>query len=151
MLILFVFLYFIFTGIQVNRLDDFSYYKELQADLDFYISTNILTNLFYFLIFAIIWVALLGFGSPILIFSGIIFGQWVGTIISVVSISIGSLVLFIIGNFFFRDLINEVLKNKFEKYIHLFKKMNFIIFLFMIHWWFRVPFGLQNLIQFYLE
>ena len=73
LLILFVFLYFLFTGIQVNRLDDFSYYKELQADLDFYISTNILINLFYFLVFAIIWVALLGFGSPILIFSGIIF------------------------------------------------------------------------------
>ena len=119
-----------FTGIQINRLDDFSYYKELQADLDFYISTNILINLFYFLVFAIIWVALLGFGSPILIFSGIIFGQWVGTIISVVSISIGSLVLFIIGNFFFRDLINEVLKKNLKNIYICFKKMNFIIFLF---------------------
>ena len=102
LLILFVFLYFIFTGIQVNRLDDFSYYKELQADLNFYISTNILINVFYFFIFSIIWVALLGFGSPILIFSGIIFGQWVGTIISVVSISIGALFLYLIGSFFFQ-------------------------------------------------
>ena len=100
LLILFVFLYFIFTGIQVNRLDDFSYYKELQADLDFYISTNILINLFYFRI-----CNYLGSSSRLRVtytnFFRIIFGQWVGTIISVVSISIGSLVLFIIGNFFF--------------------------------------------------
>ena len=147
LLILFVFLYFIFTGIQVDRLDDFSYYKELQADLDFYISTNIFLNLFYFLIFAIIWVALLGFGSPILIFSGIIFGQWIGTIISVVSISIGSLVLYIIGNFFFRDLIKQVLKNKFEKYIHLFQKNEFYyFFIYRFVGGLGVPFGLQNLL-----
>ena len=147
LLILFVFLYFIFTGIQVNRLDDFSYYKELQADLNFYISTNILINVFYFFIFSIIWVSLLGFGSPILIFSGIIFGQWVGTIISVVSISIGSLFLYLIGNFFFRDLIKEVLKNRFEKYIHLFQKNEFYyFFIYRFIGGLGVPFGLQNLI-----
>ena len=76
LLILFVFLYFIFTSIEIRRLNDFSYYKELQSNIDIYISTNIAINLFYFLIFAIIWVALLGFGSPILIISGILFGQW---------------------------------------------------------------------------
>ena len=94
LLILFGFLYFIFTNMQINRLNDFSYYKELQSDIDIFIGTNIFKNLFYFLIFTIIWVALLGFGSPILIISGILFGQWLGTIISVVSISIGALVLY---------------------------------------------------------
>ena len=34
LLILFIFLYFIFTSIEINRLDDFSYYKELQSNLD---------------------------------------------------------------------------------------------------------------------
>ena len=100
LLILFVFLYFIFTTIQVNRLGEFSYYKEIQSDLKIYISSNILINLIYFFIFAIIWVALLGFGSPILIISGILFGQWLGTIISVISISFGALILYTIGNFF---------------------------------------------------
>ena len=80
-------------------------------------------------------------------FFRIIFGQWVGTIISVVSISIGSLVLYIIGNFFFRDLINEVLKNKFEKYIHLFQKNEFYyFFIYRFIGGLGVPFGLQNLI-----
>ena len=38
LIILFSFLYFIFTAIEISRLDDFTYYKELQADLDKFIS-----------------------------------------------------------------------------------------------------------------
>ena len=33
LLILFLFLYFIFTSIQIDRLNDFSYYKELQKEI----------------------------------------------------------------------------------------------------------------------
>ena len=102
LLILFVFLYFIFGSIQVDRLDDFTYYKELQSNLDSYVGSNILINLVSFFIFGIIWVMLLGFGSPILIISGILFGQWVGTAISVLSLSIGALALYSIGNFFLK-------------------------------------------------
>ena len=105
LLVLITFLFFIFRGIEVSRLDDFSYYKELQKNLVIFISSNLIMNLIYFFIFAVIWVALLGFGTPILIFSGILFGQWLGTLISVISISIGALLLYVIGNFFFRDLV----------------------------------------------
>ena len=145
--ILFVFLYFIFKFVEFNRLDDFSYYKELQSSLEIYISTNIIINLFYFSIFAIIWIALLGFGSPILIISGILFGQWLGTLISVVSISIGALILYSIGNFFFRDLVREILEKKFEKYIQLFQKNEFYyFFIYRFVGGLGVPFGLQNLL-----
>ena len=99
LLILFIFLYFIFENIQINRLDDFSYYKELQSNLDTYVSANVFINLVYFFIFGIIWVMLLGFGSPILIISGILFGQWLGTAISVLSLSFGALALYSIGDF----------------------------------------------------
>ena len=94
LLILFSFLYFIFTSIEISRLDDFVYYKELQGELDIFISKNKMINLIYFFIFAVIWVALLGFGSPILIISGILFGKWLGTSISVISISFGALILY---------------------------------------------------------
>ena len=90
-LLLFSFLYFIFTGIEISRLNDFVYYKELQTNLDAFISKNIVVNLIYFFVFSVIWVALLGFGSPILITSGILFGKWLGTLISVISISFGAL------------------------------------------------------------
>ena len=147
LIILFSFLYFIFTAIEISKLDDFNYYKELQADLDAFITTNIITNLIYFFIFAIIWVALLGFGSPILIISGILFGQILGTLISVISISIGSLILYSIGNFFFRDFVKSILEKKFERYIQLFQKNElFYFFIFRFIGGLGVPFGLQNLI-----
>ncbi len=147
LIILFIFLYFIFTGIEISRLNDFSYYKELQKNLSNYVSGDIITNLIYFFIFVVLWVSLLGFGAPILITSGILFGQWVGTLISVISISVGALILYIIGNFFFRDLVKKILQQKFDKYILLFKKNEFYyFFIYRFVGGLGVPFGLQNLI-----
>ena len=152
LLLLFSFLYFIFTNIETSRLNDFVYYKELQTDLDAFISKNIVVNLIYFFIFAIIWVALLGFGSPILIISGILFGKWLGTSISVISISFGALVLYSIGNFFFRDLVKSILGKRFEKYIKLFQKNEFYyFFIYRFIGGLGVPFGLQNLIPILFE
>ena len=146
-LLLFSFLYFIFTGIEISRLNDFVYYKELQTDLDAFISKNIVVNLIYFFVFSVIWVTLLGFGSPILIISGILFGKWFGTLISVISISFGALLLYSIGNFFFRDLVKSILEKKFEKYIELFQKNEFYyFFIYRFIGGLGVPFGLQNLI-----
>ena len=147
LIILFAFLYFIFSGIEVDRLNDFSYYKQLQKDLRDYISDNIITNLIYFFIFAVIWVTLLGFGSPLLIISGILFGQWIGTFVSVISISVGALILYTIGNFFFSDLVKKIFGHKFDKYILLFNKNEFYyFFIYRFIGGLGVPFGLQNLI-----
>ena len=147
LIVLFVFLYFIFNWIEISKLNDFFYYKELQKELSNYVSINFITNLIYFFIFAVFWVSLLGFGSPLLIISGILFGQWIGTVISVISISVGALILYSIGNFFFRDLVKKILEQRFEKYIFLFKKNEFYyFFIYRFIGGLGVPFGLQNLI-----
>ena len=147
LLLLAVFLYFIFSNIQINRLNNFLYYKELQLGLENFISANFLINIIYFSIFAVAWVALLGFGSPILIFSGILFGKWIGTIISIISISIGALILYIIANFFFRDTVKKILEQKFKKYIQLFQKNEFYyFFLYRFIGGLGVPFFLQNIL-----
>jgi len=147
LLLLAVFLYFIFSNIQINRLNDFLYYKELQLGLENFISANFLINIIYFFIFAVAWVALLGFGSPILIFSGILFGKWIGTIISIISISIGALILYVIANFFFRDTVKKILEQKFKKYIQLFQKNEFYyFFLYRFIGGLGVPFFLQNIL-----
>ena len=100
-LILFFFLYLLFSYVQVTRLNDFLYYKELQIDLEKTISKNLYINLLIFFLFCLIWISLLGFGSPLLLISGILFGKWIGTFISVLSISIGALILYSIASFFF--------------------------------------------------
>ena len=145
--ILFVFLYFILGTIQINRLDDFIYYKELQSNIDIYVSSNVLINLVYFFFFGIVWVILLGFGSPILIISGILFGQWLGTAISVLSLSVGALSLYSIGNFFFRDLVKTSLEERFSKYIILFQKNEFFyFFIYRFVGGLGIPFFMQNLL-----
>jgi uncharacterized membrane protein YdjX (TVP38/TMEM64 family) len=145
LLILFTFLYFVFLQIEISRLNDFSYYKELQLGIDNLIGDKLYINLLIFFVFSIAWVALLGFGTPLLIISGILFGKWVGTFASVVSISVGALILYAIANFFFKDLVNKLLEKKFSKYISLFKKNEFYyFFIFRLTGGLGLPFPLQN-------
>jgi uncharacterized membrane protein YdjX (TVP38/TMEM64 family) len=145
--ILLIFLYFIFSKFQINRINDFLYYKELQTNLEIYIGSNLYINLFLFSLFAIIWVMLLGFGSPLLIFSGILFGKWMGTLVSVISISLGALLLYSIANFFLEDFFKKIFKDKFSKYINLFKKNEFYYyFVFRFVGGLGVPFFLQNIL-----
>ena len=147
LIILSFFLYLIFSNIEINRLNDFSYYKEIQSNLDIFLSGRVSINIIYFFLFSIFWVSLLGFGAPLLIISGIMFGKWLGTIVSVISISFGALVLYSLGNFFFREIIEKVLKKKFEKYIELFQRNEFYyFFIYRFVGGLGVPFGLQNLI-----
>ena len=147
LLILFVFLYFVFLQVEVNRLNDFSYYKELQLNIDAFIGDRFYINLLIFFLFSLIWVALLGFSSPLLIISGIFFGKWIGTFISVISISLGALTLYVIANFFFKDLVNKLLEKKFSKYINLFKKNElYYFFIFRLTAGLGLPFSLQNVL-----
>ena len=146
-IILFAFLYLLFSHVEINRLNDFLYYKELQVNLEKIISKNLFSNFLVFFLFCIVWVTLLGFGSPLLIISGIIFGKWLGTLISVLSISTGALVLYSIASFFFRDIIYNLLGKKFSKYIYLFKKNEFNYFLaFRLSGGLGIPFGPQNVL-----
>ena len=146
-IILFIFLYLIFSYVQINRLDDFLYYKELQIDLEKLIGQNLYKNLLIFFLFCLVWISLLGFGSPLLLISGILFGKWIGTFISVLSISLGALILYSLANFFFKDLVKDLLANKFLKYMHLFKKNEFNYFLiFRLVGGLGIPFGPQNVL-----
>ena len=119
---LLTFLYLIFSFIEITRLNDFIYYKELQINLESNIGKNLYFNILVFSIFCVVWVSLLGFGSPLLIISGILFGKWIGTLVSVFSISLGALILYSIASFFFKDLVSKLLKKKFNKYLNLFRK-----------------------------
>ena len=146
-IILFVFLYLIFSYVDVSRLDDFLYYKELQIDLEKTIGKNLYINLLAFFLFCVVWVSLLGFGSPLLLISGILFGKWVGTFISLLSISIGALILYSIASFFFKDLVYNLLEKRFSKYIYLFRKNEFNYFLaFRLAGGLGIPFGPQNVL-----
>ena len=146
-IILFVFLYFIFSNVDISRLDDFLYYKELQTNVEDKISRNLYINILIFFLFCVVWVSLMGFGTPLLLASGILFGKWIGTLVSVISISVGALILYLIANFFFKDLVYRLLEKRIASYIYLFKKNEFnYFFIFRLAGGLGIPFGLQNVL-----
>ena len=144
---LIIFLYFLFSKFDISRINDFSYYKTIQANIDEIIGSNLTLNLILYFIFSFMWVVLLGFGSPILLLSGILFGKYIGTFISTFSISLGALCLYIVANFFFSDLVHLIFKDKFSKYIKRFQKNEFYYFFaFRFIGGLGTPFFLQNVL-----
>jgi uncharacterized membrane protein YdjX (TVP38/TMEM64 family) len=145
--ILITFLYFIFSKFDFTRINDFSYYKTIQKNIDELIGSNLKFNIILFFFFSFTWVVLLGFASPILLLSGILFGKWSGTFISTFSISIGALTLYIIASFFFKDLVHYLAKDKFSKLINRFQKNEFYYYLaFRFVGGLGMPFFLQNVL-----
>ena len=103
----------------------------------------VLTSLFF--IFSIVWVLLLGFAMPLLIFSGFVFGKWWGILIVLTSTTIGAVLLYFLAGLFFRDIIQEKFAPKFSKLKKFFNKNELVYFMF-----FRfiggggTPYAIQN-------
>ena len=147
LVLLIIFLYFVFMNIQITRLNDFSYYKELQLMAENLITQNFLINTIIFSMFAVVWVFLLGFGLPITLLAGILFGKWIGTTVVAISMSLGALALYITGNFFFNELVKNLLWKKYIKYIKLFQRNEFYYyFIYRLVGGLGLPFFLQNLL-----
>ena len=128
-LLISTFLYFFFSKFTLQELSSYEFIKN---NVDYFSNLkdkNYYTLLLTFFLFVVFWVLLLGFGSPVALASGFIFGKWIGTIIIATSLSVGSLLLYLIANFFFRDLVQQKLGNRMVFLRDLFKKNEFLYFL----------------------
>ena len=125
-----LFLYFFFSKFSFQQLTSYDFIKN---NRNFFFDLRV-SNLFLlssiFLILSILWVfPFLGFGSPVALLGGFIFGKWLGTIIVVMGLSIGATFLYIFGNYFLKELIREKFLNKFKNLEMKFKKSEFIYLL----------------------
>jgi len=122
-------LYFIFSKIDAKDLMSYEFIK-LNKDLILkYKTDHFLYLTIIFFIFSIIWVLLLGFAMPLLIFSGFVFGKWWGILIVLLSTTIGATLLYVIVGYFFRKTIEEKLAPKFMKLREFFIKNDIIYFM----------------------
>jgi uncharacterized membrane protein YdjX (TVP38/TMEM64 family) len=129
LLIISIGLYFIFSKIDAKDLMSYEFIK-LNKDLILkYKSDHFLYLTIIFFIFSIIWVLLLGFAMPLLIFSGFVFGKWWGILIVLTSTTIGATLLYVIVGYFFRETIEEKLAPKFIKLREFFIKNDIIYFM----------------------
>jgi len=144
-LILSVFLYFIFSNFSFQEIGNYNFIKD---NREFFVKLkekNVLILATIFIFFTIIWVLLLGFGSPISIVGGFIFGTWLGTILVAISLTIGATSLYVFCNLFFKDLVKKNFLNKFKYLEDKFKKNEFIFFL-IYRFVGGIPFAIQNLL-----
>ncbi len=125
-----VFLFLFFSKFDLQEITSYDFVKENRSYLISLKNSNLILIFLLFLLFTILWVfPFLGFGSPIAIIGGFIFGKWVGTIVVVLGLTIGSTFLYLFGNYFLKDLIKEKFLNKYKNLEFKFKKSEFIYLL----------------------
>tara|TARA_B100000029_G_scaffold233362_1_gene230660 strand:+ start:84 stop:809 length:726 start_codon:yes stop_codon:yes gene_type:complete len=147
LIILSVGLYFLFSYIDIKDLMSYEFIRLNKETILKYKSENFLFLTIVFFIFCIIWVLLLGFVVPLLLFSGFVFGKWWGILIVITSTTLGASLLYILLGFMFRDAVKEKLAPKFLKLKEFFIKNDifyFTIFRFMGGG--GAPYAIQNII-----
>ncbi len=139
------FLVFLFSKFDLNEITS---YKFIQSNLDYFLSlkeTNFLITSFAYFVFITFWIFMLGFGSPVALVGGLIFGKWYGTLIVVSGLSLGATFLYIFGIFFLKNFLEKNFYNKFKKLELGFKK-NELFFLILYRFIGGIPFQLANLL-----
>ena len=139
-------MFVIFSNFDLKDLSDVNFFKNNQQLLNNLKSESIFLLLILFSIFSIIWILLLGFGTPLALLAGFIFDKWVGTLISVLSFSIGATLLYFMANFFFRDFLKKKFSKKIEKFVNLFNKNDFLYFMLFRFTGGGMPFAVQNVL-----
>ena len=130
LILLSVFLFFFFSKFSLQEITFYDFIKENKLYLTELKNSNLFLVFVIFLLFTILWVfPFLGFGSPIALLGGFIFGKWIGTIVVVLGLSIGAIFLYIFGNFFLKELIREKFLNRFKNLEIKFKNSEFIYLL----------------------
>ena len=82
-------LFFLLSAVDIRDLMSYEFIRSNKDIILEYRRNNFLALTILFFIFSIIWVLLLGFAVPLLIFSGFVFGKWWGILIVLTSTTIG--------------------------------------------------------------
>ena len=101
------FLYFFLSKFTLEELTSYEFIKNNRDYFFGLKKTNLFLLSVIFIFLTILWVLMAGFGSPVALLAGFIFGKWFGTIILVLGLSVGATILYIFGNYFLKEVIKE--------------------------------------------
>ena len=140
-----LFLYFFFSKFSFQEITSYEFIKN-NRDYFFELKQSkpiLLIGLF--ILFSIVWTLFGGFGSPIILFAGFVFGNWLGTLLLIIGMTIGATGLYIFANFFLKNLIKEKFLNKFKNLEFKFKKSEFL-YLLIYRFVGGIPFVISNVL-----
>ena len=139
------FLYFFLSKFTLEELTSYEFIKN---NRDYFFGLR-QANLFLlssiFILFTIVWVVMAGFGIPVALLAGFIFGKWLGIFILITGMTIGATILYMFGNYFFKELIKKKFLNRFKNLEAKFKKSEFI-YLLVYRFIGGIPFALSNVL-----
>ena len=125
-----IFLLLFFSKFSLSEITSYDFIKKNRLYFLELRNSNLFLIFLIFLIITILWVfPFLGFGSPIALLGGFIFGKWIGTLVVVLGLSIGATFLYIFGNYFLKDLVRSKFLNKYQNLEIKFKKSEFFYLL----------------------
>ncbi len=128
--VLSLFLYFFFSKFSFQEISSYDFLRDNRTYFVELKNSKLFFTLISFFIIIILWVfPFLGFGGPVALVGGFIFGKWIGTAVVVLGLSIGATFLYIFGNYFLKQLIREKFLNKFQNLEIKFKQSEFIYLL----------------------
>ena len=140
-------LYFLFSFVDIKDLMSYEFIRANKDIILKYKSENFIFLSIIFFIFSVIWVLLLGFAMPLLIFSGFVFGKWWGILFVLTSTTVGATLLYLLVVYFFQDPIKEKLAPKFSKLRQFFIKNDVLYFTtFRFVGGGGTPYAIQNIL-----
>ncbi len=138
-------LYLIFTKFSF---DEITSYEFIKNNRDYFYQLR-QSNLFFlgalFIIFSTLWVFAAGFGSPLALFAGFIFGKWFGLLFASIGMTFGATFLYIFANYFLKDMIRDKFLSRFKELEEKFRKSEFI-YLLIFRFVGGIPFQIQNVL-----
>tara|TARA_B100001057_G_scaffold64489_1_gene58143 strand:+ start:60 stop:779 length:720 start_codon:yes stop_codon:yes gene_type:complete len=140
--------FFLYLILSKFSLQEISSYEFIKNNRDYFFelrSSNLFILALFFITFTIIWTLAAGFGTPVAIFSGFIFGKWLGVLFVATGLTIGATCLYIFANYFLKDLIKEKFFLRFQGLEKKFKKSEFI-YLLIYRFVGGIPFALSNVL-----
>ena len=139
------FLYFFLSKFSFEELTSYEFIKNNRDYFFGLKQTNLFLISLIFLCSTIIWVVMAGFGLPVALLAGFIFGKWLGIFILIIGMTIGATILYIFSNYFFKEVIKEKFLNKFKNLEIKFKKSEFF-YLLAYRFIGGIPFALSNVL-----
>ena len=140
-----VFLYYFLSKFSFQEITSYNFIKNNREYFFELRQKDLLFLALVFILFTIIWVLAAGFGSPVAILSGFIFGKWTGTLIVAFGLSVGATILYIFANYFLKELIKDKFLSKYKNLEIKFKKSEFI-YLLVYRFIGGIPFAISNVL-----
>ena len=144
-LIVIAFLFVFFSKFSISDFSSYEIIKKNTYQLYIFKNSNLILLIISFILFTAIWVLLLGFGTPIFLVGGFLFGKWLGTLVVTFSLTAGATLLYILANYMFKELIIDKFSKKFSNLKNKFKnnEFNFILIYRFVG---GIPFFISNIL-----